>query len=357
MSNIIKIKGINIEAVYGCVPNNVVDNKEDLLRLCDEKEATNIVKATGIYKRTVVKKQTSSLDLCLDCAKKMIDDKVFVPEDIGAVIFVTFTPERILPFNAALVQSELGLDKSVMAFDINLACSGYAYGLWNAATISNQIGKKVLLLDGDVQSAYLSGMDKATVPVLADAGSCTLINYHEQNDNESYFSFYTDGSGREALTIKAGGTKDRILKENLEIKECDDGNKRRDIDIFMDGFEVFRFVSQTVSKILTEFIGKTIGNTDMIETFVPHQANMYMIKQLAKKLKIPWDNTWKSGEEVGNSGSATIPVTIALNANDMLKKEKTMTLIVGFGGGLSASMALISLDKSSKYKFYKYEEE
>ena len=144
--------------------------------MCDEKEATNIVKAIGIQKRAKALNGTSSLDLCLSCAKKMLDDEIIRTEEIGAVIFVTYTPERLLPFNAARVQSELGLKNDVVAFDINLACSGYGYGLWIASSIAKQIGKKVLLLDGDVQTTYLSGEDKATMPVMSDAGKATLIS-------------------------------------------------------------------------------------------------------------------------------------------------------------------------------------
>ena len=149
------------------------------------------------------------------------------------------------------------------------------------------------------------------------------------------------------MTIKSGGSGERFSEESLELKKYEDGNSRRDIDIFMDGFEVFRFVSQAVSKYLEGFIKDSVGEAEKIEAFIPHQANMYMIKQLAKKLKISWENTWKSGEDVGNSGSATVPITIAYNANELLTKDKTMTLVTGFGGGLSASAGIISLSARS----------
>ncbi|WP_286153649.1 3-oxoacyl-ACP synthase III family protein [Sporofaciens musculi] len=355
--NIIRIEGVQIDGVYGCIPENMVDNEEALNRLFGEREAKNIVKATGIYKRTIADVGTSSLDLCVACAKRMIRDKVFAPKEIGAVVFVTFTPERILPYNAAKVQDMLGLGNDVASFDMGLACSGYVYGLWAAATLAKQTGRKVLLLDGDVQSAYLSGEDKSTTPVLSDAGTATVISADENNDSKWEFAFYTDGSGRDILTIPAGGSGMPTTEESLKKRLYDDGSRRRDVDIYMDGFEVFKFVAQPVSKFISEFCSKTVGSVEVFDGFVPHQANMYMIKQLARKLKIPWEKTWKSGDKVGNSASATIPITISMNADEMLQKNTSELLISGFGGGLSASAGRIELNKEAAYCLFHYGEE
>ncbi len=123
----------------------------------------------------------------------------------------------------------------------------------------------------------------------------------------------------------------------------------------MDGFAIFRFVASDVSKWLQRFLTEINESADTIASFVPHQANMYMIKKLGKRLKFTWENTWQSGDAVGNSASATVPVTIAYAAEDMLKGEKdNRVLISGFGGGLSASAGVITLDPKAFYKFYQY---
>ena len=347
--NIVKQSGVKIDAIYSCVPSNIVDNEEVLRSICDEKETRNIVKATGIKKRAIVDPGTSTVDLGIHCAKKMIEDGVLNVDEIGAVLFVTFTAERLLPFNSAVIQSKLGLANDVIAFDIDLACSGYAYGLWIASGIVKQTGKKVLLFDGDIQTAYLSGEDKSTLPVMSDSTTITLLSPEESGD-EWCFSFYTDGSMADVLSIKAGGSKEPVTGDSLKKAQYEDGSKRRDVDIYMDGFEVFRFVAQTVSAFLGDFIEETTNTVDEIDVFVPHQANIYMIKQLAKKLKIPWEKTWRSGDVVGNSGSATVPVTISYNADELLQNGTSRVLISGFGGGLSASAGLISLDGSARFK-------
>ncbi len=349
MQNIIRLNGVRIDAIYACVPGNIVDNEEALKRICDEKETKNIVKTTGILKRAVASPGVSTVDLGMTCAKQMLEDGVFRKEEIGAVIFVTYTPERLLPFNAARIQAELELEKDIVAFDINLACSGYAYGLWIASTIAKQIDKKVMLFDGDIQTAYLSGLDKSTLPVMADSTTVTLVS-QSQDSEEWVFSFYTDGSKGDVLSIKAGGSKEPMSEDSLVMNKYEDGSQRRDIDIYMDGFEVFKFVAIDVSSFLKDLIDSTLKTADEIDAFVPHQANIYMIKQLAKKLGTSWDKTWRSGNVVGNSGSATVPVTIAYNAKDLLVKETSKVLISGFGGGLSASAGIITLDKNAEYK-------
>lgn len=351
--DIYKIKGIHIDGIAACVPEKKVDNEEALRALYGD-EASLIIQSTGIKTRYVVNPGTTSSDMCIAAAKEVMGGTETKPEEIGGIVFVTFTPDRHLPFNASLVQEKLGISKEVPAFDMNLACSGYAYGLYVASTLSMASKKKILLLDGDAQTAFTSPYDKSTVPVMADAGSATIVSY-DGSDTEWQFTFYTDGSGRNVLTIPSGGSEHVPTEKELQWNEDKDG-KRRNIDIYMDGFAVFRFVAIDVSRWLTKFLQTIDESADTIDSFVPHQANMYMIKKLAKKLKFPWDRTWQSGEDVGNSASATVPVTITYDVENKLDKSKTnRVLISGFGGGLSASAGLITLDPKAFYKFFHYE--
>ena len=346
---IFRISGVRIDGISACVPDNLIDN-ETALRELYGSEAKNIVESTGIKTRCVVKPGTSTSDLCVACAEDLLANTQTNPEEIAAVIFVTFTPDRLLPFNAAIVHEKLSLPKEIPAFDINLACSGYVYGLYIAALFAKSLGKKVLLLDGDTQTAYMSAQDKATVPVMSDAGTATLISscdcdHDHDYDYEWKFAFLTDGSGREFLTIPAGGSENPFEARHLEIHDS-----RRDVDIYMDGFAVFKFVASDVSKWLGKFLAET---HDEIDYFAPHQANMFMIRKLAKKLNIPWDKTWKSGDEFGNSGSSTVPVTIAKNAREFLQRDAKI-LVSSFGSGFSAGAGIVNLASSAYYKLFRF---
>ncbi len=349
--DIINITGVKIDGIVACLPENRLDNRE----ACGEMYGDGIetlIKATGIESRCVADKGTTALDLCVKAAGRLMELTGTAPEEIGGVICVTFTPEYIMPADAPVAQHRLGLPKECIAFDINMACSGYGYGLQAAASLVKATGKKFLLLDGDMQSAYLSGEDKATVPVMADAGTATLLAPSGKAD-EWKFSFYTDGSGRECLYIPAGGSKKPAAAEDLEPVLYEDGSRRRGVDIYMDGYEVFRFVVLEAAKFIQKFIENTELAPEAVDVFVPHQANIYMIKQLTKKLKIDKAKMWKSGDVFGNPGSASVPLTIAHNAAKWFEENdagEARALFSGFGGGLSVSVGSISLKRDAKYE-------
>ena len=288
---VFRIKGVRIGGIAACAAETKIDNEESLRELYGD-EAKLIMESTGIKARYLANNGTASSDLCIACAEELLKGTNTAPEEIGAVIFVTFTPDRLMPFNAAIVQDKLGLSKEIPAFNISLACSGYAYGLYVAASFAKACGKKVLLLDGDIQSAYMSRYDKSTVPVMADVGSATLVS-PDGSDTEWKFAFYTDGLGRTSLMIPAGGSAKPVKAEDLDYRICEYGVKRRAIDIYMDGFAIFRLVASNISKWLKKFLDENGESAETIDSFVPHQANMYMIKKLVKKLKFDWDNaTW-----------------------------------------------------------------
>lgn len=318
---VLQLSGVDIEAIYSCIPKNSEDN---LLRCAqiygNTGKALSVVRATGIKSRRVVDHRTSSLDLCSAAADKMFDDLSVSKDKIGAVVDVTFTPERTMPCNACQAQRRLGLPKDLMAFDINLACSGWAYGLSIAGMLAKSLGKKVLLLDGDTQTTYMEKSDAATVPVMADAGTATLVAPSGDATEAWKFSFLTDGSKGDTLTLPFGGT------------------------ISMDGLGIFKFVTMDVLYFIRDFMAAENLTPEDLDAFVPHQANIFMIQQIAKKLKFSPEKLKISGDVLGNSSSATVPTTIAYtNARGKL-------LISGFGGGLSASVGVIQVPESCKLK-------
>jgi 3-oxoacyl-[acyl-carrier-protein] synthase-3 len=353
---IIKIGDVALEAVYACLPENDIDNLAACAVLYGER-AADVVKGVGMEHRRVASSGVSSLDLCVAAAKRLLSESPDTVKEIGAVICVTFTPDQLMPANAIAAQHELGLCNDILAFDVNLACSGYGYGLWLAATTARQLGRKVLLLDGDVQTAFTSPYDKGTVPVMSDAGTATLVS-PRVGGTEWSFTFYSDGSNRKALGIPAGGSKRPVNPSELVYIEYPDGSRRREIDISMDGFEIFKFVAQVVSRQLSSFLSELGLQPGDIGAFVPHQANIYMIKQLSRKIGVPLEKVWISGDKYGNSSSATIPVTIASELlKRMLPGDTMRILLSGFGAGLSVSAGVIELAGSIKHGLLNFGQE
>ena len=297
---------MRIAGICACVPKNAVPNE------------AKVAEATGIRMRRIAAEGTSVVGLCVKAAERVLADTGAKPEDFGAVLCVSFTQRDRMPAAAIQAQARLGLPKGIIAFDVSLACSGWGYGLYLAGLLARETGKKVLLLDGDVQSAFTDG-DAATEPLLADGGTATGVenlNTEAQRHGEEWkFAFVADGEKGEALKLSHGGT------------------------IRMDGFGVFKFVATDVVSYIKEFAFHCSPSTF---TFVPHQPNAYMVRQLAKSVGIEEARTAISCEELGNLSSASVPVTIAW------KGVRGPVLFAGFGGGLSVALGAIALDDACK---------
>lgn len=323
--NLLVVSDVKIQGICSCLPARSEDNLARCREIYgDEKKAISVVKATGIKSRRIVEPGTSSLDLCVAAARRVMADCAVRSEEIGAVICVTFTSERVMPCNACQAQRQLGLEKDVMAFDISLACSGWAYGLFVAGQLARAAGRKVLLLDGDTQTTHMDQADLATVPVMADAGTATIIAPCE-GEGSWTFSFLTDGSKGDVLTLPFGGK------------------------ISMNGLGIFKFVTMDVLHFIRDFMEAARAKPEDISAFVPHQANIFMIQQIAKKLQIPQEKLKLSGDIFGNSSSATVPTTIAYT------QSRGRLLVSGFGGGLSASVGFIDIPHDCKLGVIDYE--
>lgn len=338
-----KVKGVRMEAISACVPEKKVNNRE-FARANFGEDLDATITALGIEERHVIDKDdTTSLTLCIEAAKPILKD--IDPNEIGAVVMVTLTPDYMMPNNATYAQYLLGLPNGIAAFDINHACSGYEFGLWNAALICRNIGKKVLLLDGDVNTKYVSPRDKSTAILFGDAGTATLLSPDEDAD-DWYFTFNTDGSNRDAITVKLG-FKHTVDTKQIEYRTLDDGSTRRDIDMYMDGQRVFNYVVKTVPGIVNNFMDEIETTPSEYDKIIMHQANLFMLKKLAKKTGFDMNMQAPiSINKYGNTSSVSVPLTIASELKD---KDTGAALLVGMGAGLATGVGSISLNGLKNY--------
>ena len=303
-----RIEGVDIEAVFGCVPANAVDNVVALTALLGAEKAESIVKATGFTTRRVASEGTDVIDLALPAAKRALEGTD--PADIGGIVAVSFSSRDRFPALSARLQHALCLPTSIAAYDISMACSGWVYGLCSAVQMVKHTGKKVLLVDGDVQSTWTDSSDANTLAVMGDGTSAALL---APGDGDWDFAFYTDGGGADALRCRE--------------------------TISMDGFGVFRFVAGPVRKFLASFIQESALLVGTDPVFVPHQANMYMVRQLADALKLR-NRTIGSGAKYANTGSCSAALSMADGMDGLSDVSgQTPVLIAGFGAGLSAAAA------------------
>ena len=336
--NISTVKGVRVEAIAACVPENKVDNLE-FAKAHFEEDMTSNIKALGVFERHVaVKEETTAMDFCVAAAERIFAEGGVKKDEIGAVIFVTLTPDCLIPNNSTYAQYLLGLDKDVATLDINHACPGYVFGLWNAALIAKNMQKKVLLLDGDINSKYVSPWDKSTALLFGDAGTATVIS-PDDNAPDWHFTFMSDGSNREAIMVRLG-MRYPIKEEYLQYKTWEDGGKRRFIDMEMNGRAVFDYVVDVVPEIANAFMEELETCAEEYEKLVLHQANHFMLKKLAKA--IGFDHKTQMPicmNKYGNTSSVSIPLTIASE----LSEPTDHIFMIGMGAGLASGIADLSL--------------
>lgn len=231
-------------------------------------------------------------------------------EDIGGVIAATFSNPERFPSLAVRVASELRLPPEIPAFDLQMACSAYPYAVYLAGRLAADTGKKILVIDGDRQSPLVDSADPATGKIFSDAMTISVVSSDSNASERSVFSFLSRAD--DALSCAATGP------------------------IKMDGMKVFTFVATEVREWLKNFL---IGGEAPF--FAPHQANPYMVRQLAKSLGLS-NSLLTLDEALKNPGSASIPLTLETN-RDRLPRDGARVLIVGFGAGYSASLGLIKV--------------
>lgn len=303
-----RIEGVRLAGIAACLPKNAVANE------------AKVAQATGIVTRRIAAAGTTVVDLCVKAAERVLSDTGARPDEFGAILCVSFTQRDRMPAAAVQAQARLGFPRGIIAFDVSLACSGWGYGLYLAGLLARETGRKVLLLDGDVQSAF-TGNDAATAPLLADGGTATVVEAatsaeaQRRGEDGWSFGFAADGEKGGALRLSHGET------------------------IRMDGFGVFKFVATDVVAYIKEFLLRCQPSAF---TFVPHQPNAYMVRQLAKSVGIEEARTAISCDALGNLSSASVPATIAW------KGVRGPVLFAGFGGGLSVSVGLVDLDDGCK---------
>lgn len=278
--------GVRIAGVACAVPHNVVPGSEKASRL------------VGIKERRFVQDDSSLLELATEAARALRYDLKW--NEVDALVFVTQTAPRRMPSISCELQRTLRLP-SIPCFDLNMACSGYVYGLWVAASLRLP---RVLLVVGDTISRFLDPADASTYPIFGDAVSATAVEMTGENVRIE-FNGGTDGSGAEAL----------FCEERL----------------YMDGQAVFDFALSTVPSLVERTTMH--GHVDFV---LMHQANKYLLDAIAKKARIAPEKVPSNIAKYGNTSSASIPLLLCdSEATESVRTRKCRLAMIGFGAGFS----------------------
>ena len=318
------------------LPENKVDNPKNRL-----------TKKTGILSRHICAEDEIASDLAIRAAEKLLSEKID-RSTIDFFILCTQSPDYYLPTTACVLQDKLGLSNDCGAFDYNLGCSGYIYGLSIAkGLIESGQARKVLLLTAETYSKYINPKDNTVYPLFGDAATATIIEAVDcEKSGLEGFVLGTNGAGYQNLIVPVGGMRQRMQSTELTEQTDEYGNYRTNRDLYMHGSAISDFALDVVPKTVEKILAKTgMGKAD-VDYYVFHQANKFMLQFLQMKCDLLDYPYWNDVKEYGNTVSCSIPIALVdmLEANKDTKKiNKVMS--IGFGVGLSWGGCIIDLSK------------
>jgi len=334
----LEVKNVKIAGFSACVPKEIKKVADYPYFTADEAEKFSA--STGVLERRVTPKGVITSDMCVAAAEKLLSDIKWDKADIDCLVFVTQTPDYILPATSCIIQERLGLSVECYAIDISLGCSGWTYGLSViSALLSSGAMKKGLLLSGESATLQSNVLDKSAFPLFGDAGTATAIEYKEGADSLK-FHFGTDGSGYEAIIIEDGGYRNFFNESSLEVYTASDGLKRTRCNTALAGMDVFAFGISRAPESVRKLCEHFSLDLETVDAFVMHQANLFMNEKIRKKLKLPEEKVLYSLKNFGNTSSASIPLTMLTNGC-----KQGNYIACGFGVGLSWGSVWFELEK------------
>ena len=325
-----------IKAISYYLPKKVVTN-EQLVEEFPEWSVDKIAKKIGINERHVAAEGETAGDIACEAAKMLFEEHGIDKSDIDFVLLCTQSPDYFLPSTSCVIQHRLGLSTKCGAFDFNLGCSGYEYGLAVAkGLISSGISKNILLLTAETYNKHIHPKDKGNRTIFGDGASASLVStegFAEIGD----FVLGTDGSGYDKLIHKSGAM--RHYRQLNDLVYDEDGSPVSSDHLYMDGRAIFDFTSDVVPAMIDELLAKSKMTMADINLFVFHQANKYMINYLRKLIEIDKEKFYVFMENVGNTVSSTIPIALC----EAQKEDKLHgnVLLAGFGVGLSYGATML----------------
>jgi 3-oxoacyl-[acyl-carrier-protein] synthase-3 len=331
--------GCRITRIEYYLPAKVLTN-EDLEKASGRWSADKIEKKVGIRQRHIAREDETSLDLAYEASIKVLQG--YDKNKIDFILLCTQSPDYFLPSSACILQEKLGLRTDIGAFDFNLGCSGYIYGLAAArGFIHSGVAQTVLLVVSETYSRFIHEKDFSNQTIFGDGSAATII---EKNDEEFILDFVlgTDGKGWDKLVVPYGGLRHRF-DPHAQATEDESGNLRTPNNLYMNGTEIFNFSIDRVPKMVTRILEKNQLAMEAIDYFIFHQANRYMTEYLRKKIKIPGEKFFQDMLYTGNTVSATIPIAIKQSLDRGVVKKGDKVLLCGFGVGYSWGAAIIKI--------------
>jgi len=333
------LQNVRFAGMASCVPKNVVSNLTDC-RPQIRSERQRLVRNIGIETRRMAPKWQCFSDLAFEATEKLLASLDWKREEVDAIIVMTQSPDYPIPATAIILQDRLGLSNSTIAFDVNLGCSAYPFGLHLLGSMIAAGGvKKGLLLVGD-RSATLDD------PIFSDAGTATALEFSE-GAAPMYFDLNSDGSGYKAIILPVGGQREPVdIQHLIPFRKDENDHWRTGIDLQLDGPAVLSFSTQRVPPAVESLLTYAGVSKEEVDYFIFHQANRMINETIRRKLDLPVEKVPSSLRDFGNSSGASLPITMTVRINKELEEKANRVVLSGFGIGLSWGTALVDIENA-----------
>jgi 3-oxoacyl-[acyl-carrier-protein] synthase-3 len=312
-----------ITGVHGYVPDYVLTNKE-LETMVDTNDEW-IRTRTGVVERRILKGENKGASFMGEkMVRGLLEKTNTSPDEIELIICATVTADMVFPDTANIIADKVGI-KNAFGFDINAACSGFLYALATGAKfIEAGTYSKVIVVGLDKMSSILDYTDRATCIIFGDGGGAVLLEPNEEGNGIVDSILKSDGSGRQYLHMKAGGSLKPASAETVAAKEH---------YVYQEGRPVFKYAVKGMVTTVQQIMERNQLTTDDINWLVPHQANIRIIKSVADAIDFPMERVMVNIHKYGNTTAGTLPLCL-WDYEDQLKKGDNI-ILTAFGGGFT----------------------
>jgi 3-oxoacyl-[acyl-carrier-protein] synthase III len=339
----VSLFGMAVRGIVGCIPEKEVSNDKDYPWF-EPAEIRKVTAMAGIKSRRVVDANTCTSDLCRAAAERLMKKLKWDPSTVDGLILVTQTQDYVMPSTSCILQHQLGLPETCAAFDVNLGCSAYVYGMWlSNSLLQSKACRRILLLTGETPSKFVDPHDRATALIFGDGGSATALEATPETDTLAHYVMMTDGKGAADLIVPGGMFRERFPEDRSRY--C----------VSMDGGHVFDFTRSRVPILIQNLLAQSGTRPEDYSYFIFHQANEYLIKFLAGKAGVGLDKVPLSIGKFGNTGAASVPLTLAMAGPPPGNNGSPyQVMLLGFGVGLSWGGVSLRLPANCLLDYFVY---
>jgi 3-oxoacyl-[acyl-carrier-protein] synthase-3 len=279
---------------------------------------------TGVEERRIAAPSEASSDLGYEAAREAMRAAGVGASEIDLIVVGTTTPDTVFPNVACLLQRRLGT-RTIGCLDVSTACSSFVYGLSVAhGAIASRQAETVLVVGTETLSRITNWRDRSTCVLFGDSAGAAVLRPAKAGWGFLSFCLGGDGSGGEALCLRAGGSRRPASHETVE---------RGEHYISMNGPDVYQFAVRTIPAAATEALRRARVEPKDVDFVIPHQANIRIIESAARRMRVPLDKFFINVQRYGNTSAASIPVALFEAVEQGRVEEGQLGVLVTFGAG------------------------